>query len=195
MVKKIFGDPRNFGGSDATNELYNKQEKIVKIFCLFTFQNRWLRCDELVMSKGLDELWCATSVDANLDMIQWGFCSGLCPNQNFSCDILQIYYSEDPNNYHDFIQQSGVINERPFYFSINKEIIWWSNTAKSWMCHAYNENGLTFQPIFQIKKNLRSLNLSNKSNWTILRKDDKIIKSRCVKINRCLAAKEKKGNV
>ena len=34
-LKKIFGDPRNFGGSDLTNELNVKKTKILMVSDLF----------------------------------------------------------------------------------------------------------------------------------------------------------------
>ena len=92
------------------------------------------------------------------------------------CDIIQIsiFDSEDQQssmfNYNFTKQPStNTINGRPFYYSLNQEIIWWNNKENSWMGQVFVEQDLKdFFPIFQINENLDSLDFSKGKNWTLL---------------------------
>ena len=109
------------------------------------------------------------------------------------CDIIQIsvFDSEDHKSRmfgYNFTKQSSnnTINGRPFYYSLNQEIIWWNNKEDSWMGQVFVEQDVNdFVPIFQINENLDSLDFSNGKNWTLLWNSQKRhIELKCYKFSR-----------
>ena len=62
------------------------------------------------------------------------------------------YYQSNEDNYkfYNFTKQSSTINGRPFYYSLNQEIIWWNNKDISWMGQVFVEQDvlLDFALIF-----------------------------------------------
>ena len=110
------------------------------------------------------------------------------------CDIIQIsmFDSEDHQsttrfNY-NFTKQlpNNTINGRPFYFSLNQEIIWWNDKENSWMGQVFLGQDLNdFYPIFQINENLDSLDYSKGKNWTLVWKGQEgYITQKCYKFSR-----------
>ena len=49
------------------------------------------------------------------------------PSESCECDFLQIYHSDGQKGYHYFTKQSEKIKGQPAYFSLNGDLIWWSN--------------------------------------------------------------------
>ena len=121
------------------------------------------------------------------------YCTSANENNECGCDILQINYSGDPNNTdYNFTIQSEQINGRPYYFSIQRDIIWWNEKDKRWSCNAYKENDQRafYLPVFDIPRNISSLCFANNTEWTFLRDDDKVVKSKCFIGQKCSASRE-----
>ena len=111
--------------------------------------------------------------------------------QECECDIFQLSknFSEE-NRYEltNFTKQSGEINGRPFYFKITaterNEIVWWNDTASSWMLQNYARDFAT--TISEVKNDIDCPNFSNTEDWTILANGSNEIKSKCLAdINKC----------
>ena len=124
------------------------------------------------------------------------YCSSAKENINCDCDILQLNYTEDPDYHYNFTIQSTKIHGRPYYFSMNRDIIWWNEKNNKWTCSGYKEfdKGPIFLPVFDIPSNLSSLCSANNSDWTLLRNDTKVIKSKCFMGQKCSAFQEETSN-
>ena len=107
-------------------------------------------------------------------------------SEKCECDIFQL--SKNLENIYEitnFTKQSGVINGRPFYYSITDEeekILWWNVTARSWMLQGFKSfaGGATIS----INEDIDCPNFSN----TLLSKgsNDGEIKSSCLTdTNKC----------
>ena len=125
-------------------------------------------------------------------------CYWASANENNECDcnILQLYYSEDPDSHDNFTIQSGKIHGRPYYFSMQRDIIWWNKQDKKWSISAYKEiNGWPhLLPVTDIISNLSSLCFANNTDWTFLQNDAKVIKLKCFMGQKCKASQGIGGN-
>ena len=117
------------------------------------------------------------------------YCTSANENNGCDCDILQLNYSEDPDSYDNFTIQSGKIHGRPYYFSMQRDIIWWNKQDNRWSISAHKEiDGQPFfLPTYKITSNASSLCSENNEDWTFLRSDDKVIKSKCFMGQKCSA--------
>ena len=103
-------------------------------------------------------------------------------SEKCECDIFQLSKNfREKNSYEltNFTKQSGVIDGRPFYYSITDEeekILWWNVTAGSWMLQGFKSfaGGATIS----INEDIDCPNFSN----TLLSKgsNDGEIKSSCL---------------
>ena len=119
-------------------------------------------------------------------------------SEKCECDIFQLSKNfREKNSYKltNFTKQSGMINARPFYYSITDEeekILWWNITAKSWMLQGFKSfaGGATIS----INEDIDCPNFSN----TLLSKgsNDGEIKSSCLTDkNKCQVKGEFNKNV
>ena len=145
-------------------------------------------------------------------MISHGYCNDSCLNEDdpgtnplpfndtnadTKCDLVQFSFDDldDPINDQNFTKQSANLNGRPFYYSMNQSILWWSNVEESWLYSAYVEETAYFQPMIKIKENLRSLSFSNETKWKNISQEQEngIIKSKCSTFSsQCLARRDGK---
>ena len=118
-------------------------------------------------------------------------CSAIA-EEKCECDIFQTSKNTNENNSYEvtnFTKQSGEINGRPFYFSIKKEdekeIVWWNDTASSWMIQSYTKRTAT--TIAEVKIDNDCPNFPTIEDWKILSEgSNAIIKTRCLKDqNKC----------
>ena len=117
--------------------------------------------------------------------------SSTLKNEKCECDIFQLSKNFSEQNRYEltnFTKQSGEINGHPFYFLIKKkeekEIVWWNDTASSWMLQNYARDFAT--TISEVKNDIDCPNFSNTEDWTILANGSNEIKSKCLAdINKC----------
>ena len=116
-------------------------------------------------------------------------------NENCDCDTLQIHYSGDPKNYYNLTKQSKIINGKPFYFSLDAYLLWWSNGNSSW--EGNSEPYCKILPNIQVDKDLSCLSVSDDQKWTQLWKGDKgVIESKCLRRNDgCSAVRQESGKL
>ena len=80
-------------------------------------------------------------------------------SEKCECDIFQVSKSGEITN---FTKQSGEINDRPFYFSITDppfedredNIVWWNDTASSWMFQKYLEGSKVWTTRLEVKQDI-----------------------------------------
>lgn len=105
--------------------------------------------------------------------------------QECDCDILQVSKSGEITN---FTKQSGVINDRPFYFSITDppfedredNIVWWNDTARSWMFQNQSGNEL-WVTWLEVDQDTNCPDFSNIKGWALHpQTNNGEIKSRCL---------------
>ena len=116
-------------------------------------------------------------------------------SEKCECDIFHL--SKNSYELTNFTKQSGVIDGRPFYYSITDEeekILWWNVTARSWMLQGFKSfaGGATIS----INEDIDCPNFSN----TVLSKEsnDGEIKSSCSSLtdkNKCQVKGELNKNI
>ena len=118
--------------------------------------------------------------------------SSTLKNEKCECDIFQLSKNFSEQNRYEltnFTKQSGEINGHPFYFLIKKkeekEIVWWNDTASSWMIQSYTKRTATTIAEGKIDKDCP--NIPNIEDWKILPEgSNAVIKSRClIDQNKC----------
>ena len=153
-----------------------------------------------VENNGID--WCPT--DFHNDTLQarnWGNCSESCPiEDSIAGSIIQfsVYDSKDEQTcYYNFTKQISTFEDRPFYYSLGIDVLWWSNEKSNWLGQTYDEELRKFVPIFQIKKNFSHLDFPENHDWTILQKtNDIVIKSRYLTYDsKCLGVREDSNEI
>ena len=124
------------------------------------------------------------------------FCSEIVAQ----CDMFQLNFTnlEGLNGVHNFTMQNFNVNNQPIYYSFhgtknhhNETIIMWNNENWIGQTRIYDkENQRDFVPMFKIE---HSLSFYLRGWKTILKKEDIIIKSRCVTFdNECLGVTNEK---
>ena len=121
---------------------------------------------------------------AIISFIIWVWFSVLA-KANEKCDTIEFKGVTKFKSFHsNFTKQSFDFNERPLYYSLNMEIIWWNSEKNSWLGRELFEEGERFIDLFQIKKNYSYLGFSREENRTLLwNGDENNIKSRCLNYN------------
>ena len=116
-------------------------------------------------------------------------------SEKCECDTLQLSKSGEITN---FTKQSGEINGRPFYFSITdhkeseiryqEDIVWWNQTASSWMFQNHVPSSKLWATWLEVKKNLNCPKFSTTKGWLDHSQGKNgSIQSRCLTdINKCL---------
>ena len=95
--------------------------------CKFPFKYKNVDYNYCTKSLNQDEFLCGTSLGNT------GVCSDLCPLENeiCECDVLHIE-SDGPIGNQNFTKQNDTRNGKPHYFSIQQNMIYWTNSYWSY---------------------------------------------------------------
>ena len=108
---------------------------------------------------------------------------------NIHISILDLVDHENVLEY-NFTKQISNINDRPFYYSLNQEVIWWNVQESCWIGQSFYEQDVNdFVLIFQINENVYNLDVLDGKNWKMSWKGkERLISLRCFTLSRkCLA--------
>ena len=130
------------------------------------------------------------------------FCSAIVADQSGNCDVFLLNFTnlEGINGVHSFTKQNFKENKQPVYYSFHgtknhhkETILMWNNANWIGQTRIYDkDNQRDFVPIFKIENSL-SYYLRGENWKTLLRKDDVVIKSRCLTFdNECLGVTNEK---